>query len=70
MVDGQKKIDGWSDRQKKYMKKIDGWMDKKYMKKWVVGWKKKQMDGWMERKKRWMVGWIKKITEKNGWLEG
>ena len=44
------------------MKKIDGWSDgyKKYMKKWMD---KKQMDvGWMDRKKgkkRWMVGRIK-----------
>ena len=31
----------------------------------MVGWIKKQMDGWMDKKikKRWMVGWIKK--EKN-----
>ena len=26
----EKKMDGWMDRQKKYMKKnMDGWMDKK-----------------------------------------
>ena len=32
---------------------MDGQMDrKKYMKK---------MDGWMDKKNRWMVGWIKKI---------
>ena len=41
---------------KKYMKKyMDGWKDKKMI--------KKQMDGWMDKKymkKIWMVGWIKK----------
>ena len=29
----------------------------------MVGWIKKNMDGWMDKKKekkRWMVGWIKK----------
>ena len=36
----------------------------------MVGWIKKQMDGWMD-KKRWMVGWIEKIYEKNmdGWMD-
>ena len=28
---------------------MDGWMDKKNMKKWMVGWIK-NMDGWMDKK--------------------
>ena len=29
------------------------------------------MVGWIKyMKKRWMVGWIEKIYEKNGWLDG
>ena len=55
-------MDGWMDKKngKKLMdggwieknEKIDGWYgQKKYMKKWMVGW----------IKNRWMVGWIKKI---------
>ena len=39
-----------------------GWIEKIYEKMY-----KKQMDGWMDRKKRWMVGWIEK---KDGWLDG
>ena len=35
----------------------------------MVGWIKKQMDGWMD-KKRWMVGWIKKMKKKmDGWMD-
>ena len=39
----------------------------------MVGWIKKQMDGWMDQKideKIWMVGWIKKNEKKDGWLDG
>ena len=39
---------GWL---KIYEKNMDGWMDKKYMKKWMVGWIK-NMDGWMDKKKK------------------
>ena len=47
----------------------------------MVGWIKKNMDGWMDKKniKKWMVGWIKKQMDgwmdrkkkkKDGWLDG
>ena len=38
-IEKMKKIDGWSDGQKKYMKKMDGWMDKKNYEKngWLDG---------------------------------
>ena len=40
----------------------------------MVGWIKKQMDGWMDKKiyeKKWMVGWIKKYMKKqmDGWMD-
>ena len=60
---------GWMDRKK------DVWLDgsNKIYEKKMDGWKKniKNMDGWMDRKKRWMVGWIKIYEKKmDGWVEG
>ena len=52
MVGRIEKLDGWLDG----YKKIDGWLDEQ-TNGWLNGYKK-QIDGWMERKKRMMVGWI------------
>ena len=41
----------------------------------MVGWIKKQMDGWMDKKygygqKKWMVGWIKNGKKQmDGWMD-
>ena len=44
---------GWKKKQ------MDGgWMDRKKNEKNMDG--QKKMDGWMDKKNRWMVGWIKK----------
>ena len=60
---------------------VDGWIEKNEKNRWMVGWiekiyekmdGKKQMDGWMDRKKnikKWMVGRKKMITI-DGWLDG
>ena len=40
----EKKMDGWMDGQKKYMKKI-------WMVGWIKKWKKMMDGGWMDRKK-------------------
>ena len=33
-----------------------GWIEKNIWKKWMVGWIKKQMDGWMDKKNGWLDG--------------
>ena len=80
-------MDGWMDK-KMEKNRWMGWIDIIEKNRWMVEWiekiyDKKQMDGWMDRKKkkiygwldgqkkRWMVGWIEKIYEKKyGWLDG
>ena len=62
----EKKMDGWIEKKYKLM---DGWMDGQKIPGWLEGLKiyEKYMDGLMDRKNIWMA---KKISEKNGWLEG
>ena len=52
----EKKMDGWMDGQKKYMKKI-----------WMVGWIKKLMDG---GKQLMDGGWIEKNEKNRWWMDG
>ena len=80
----EKQKDGWMDIKNEWIEiKMDGW---RKTNRWMVGRKtkllKKQMVGWMDRKKKidtkmedridrkiWMVGWIK-IDEKTRWMVG
>ena len=63
----EEKIDGWMDRQDKWMV---GCIVKIYEKNsWMVGWKRK-LEGWLNGYKKNIAGWLDGQEKIDGWRDG